>query len=69
MERPNTPVQIAPLLLQRGYASHDQPGELFNVRDDLAERKNLYSAQPEKVRELKELLEKYKRDGRSRPPH
>lgn len=43
-----------------------QPGQLFNLRRDLPERKNLYAEQPEKVQELKALLEKYKRDGRSR---
>ncbi len=52
---------------ERGYEAHTQPGELFNVRQDLSERKNLYAEQPEKVQELKALLEKYKRDGRSRP--
>lgn len=51
---------------QRGYEAHDFPGELYNVRTDLPQRQNLYAAQPDKVRELRELLEKYKRDGRSR---
>jgi arylsulfatase A len=51
---------------QRGYKPHNQPGELFNVAKDLAQRDNLYAQQPEIVRELKELLEKYKREGRSR---
>ena len=45
---------------------HDQPGELFNLTKDIAERDNLYAQQPEIVRELKELVEKYKREGRSR---
>jgi len=51
---------------QRGYKPNNQPGELFNVAKDLAQRDNLYAQQPEIVRELKELLEKYKREGRSR---
>ncbi len=34
---------------------------------DLAELWNLCAERPQKVAELKELLEKYKRDGRSRP--
>jgi arylsulfatase A-like enzyme len=51
----------------RGYVSHKQSGELYNVREDLAERHNRYAEQPEKVRELKGLLEKYIRDGRSTP--
>lgn len=52
---------------ERGYAKHDQPGELFNVHDDLAERHNYFAEKPELVRELKLLLEKYKADGRSTP--
>ena len=52
---------------ERGYTTHDQPGELFNVHDDLAERHNYFAEQPEVVRELKTLLEKYKADGRSTP--
>ncbi len=52
---------------QRGYTSHDEPGELFNVREDLSERRNQFAEHPELVRELKTLLEKYKRDGRSTP--
>jgi arylsulfatase A-like enzyme len=52
---------------ERGYASHDQPGELFDLRQDLPERRNLYAERPEIVRKLKELLEKYKHEGRSTP--
>lgn len=52
---------------ERGYSRHDQPGELFNVRDDLAERHNYFGEKPELVAELKTMLEKYKRDGRSTP--
>ena len=52
---------------ERGYVKNDQPGELFNVHDDLPQRQNQYAEHPEIVRELKTLLEKYKRDGRSTP--
>ncbi len=52
---------------ERGYTKQDQPGELFNVREDLAERHNDFAEKPELVAELKALLEKYKRDGRSTP--
>ena len=51
---------------QRGYEPHDQPGELYNLAKDISERDNLYAQEPEKVRELKELLGKYQREGRSR---
>ena len=27
---------------ERGYSEHDFPGELFNLKDDIAERQNLY---------------------------
>ncbi|MDR3403040.1 MAG: arylsulfatase [Chthoniobacter sp.] len=52
---------------ERGYTKDDQPGELFNVHDDLPQRRNQFAEHPEVVRELKTLLEKYKHDGRSTP--
>jgi arylsulfatase A-like enzyme len=52
---------------ERGYTAHHEPGELFDLRQDLPERRNLYAEHPETVRELKDLLEKYKREGRSTP--
>jgi arylsulfatase A len=39
------------------YQANDQPGELYNLREDLAQRRNLYAEQPEKVSELKLRLE------------
>ena len=55
------------LKAERGYTKHDLPGELYNVHEDRAERRNHYAEHPEIVRELKALLEKYKADGRSTP--
>jgi arylsulfatase A-like enzyme len=52
---------------QRGYIDDNLPGQLFNVHDDTPERKNQFVDHPEIVKELKELLEQYKRDGRSTP--
>jgi arylsulfatase A-like enzyme len=52
---------------ERGYISDKQPGELFNLRDDLPERVNHYAEKPELVSELKTLLKKYQRDGRTTP--
>ena len=52
---------------ERGYKPSDQPGELYDLTQDLAERRNLYAEQPDKVRELKTLLEQYKDNGRSTP--
>jgi arylsulfatase A len=44
----------------RGYAPHDQPGELFNLREDPAERYNLYGDRPEIVADMKARLEAVK---------
>jgi arylsulfatase A-like enzyme len=52
---------------ERGYALHKFLGELYDLRQDLAERTNLYAERPEVVAKLKDLLEKYKREGRSAP--
>jgi len=50
---------------QLGVQGHTEPCELFNLKDDPTECRNLAAAHPEKVRSLKALLEKYKADGRS----
>ena len=55
------------LKAERNYTPHDQPGELFNLREDPAQRHNRYAEKPQLVRELKALLEKYKTEGRSTP--
>jgi len=44
-----------------------QPVQLYNLADDLGETKNLAAALPEKVAEMKALLEKLITDGRSTP--
>jgi len=51
---------------KRGYQSHDQPAELYNLASDLAQRENVYAQQPDMVRELRDLLVRYQREGRSR---
>ena len=43
------------------------PFQLFNLRDDPAETKNLYSAHPEIVQQLGGLLKRYVARGRSTP--
>jgi arylsulfatase A-like enzyme len=45
----------------------DQPVQLYNLADDLGEAKNLAAEQPERVAEMKALLEKLITDGRSTP--
>ena len=54
-------------LQERAYGRDDQPGELYDLNQDLPERRNLYTERPEIVADLKALLEKYKKDGRSAP--
>lgn len=50
-----------------GYRPHGQLGELYNLREDLAQRNNLFAEKPQLVLELKTLLERYKNEGRSTP--
>jgi len=52
---------------QFGYSENQFPGELYNLKDDISQKNNLYGENPGKVAELKALLEKYKKDGRSVP--
>jgi len=52
---------------ERGYEPHSFPGELYNLQDDPAERRNLYGERLDQVEKLKTLLERYKREGRSAP--
>jgi arylsulfatase A-like enzyme len=44
----------------------EPPGQLYNLAQDPAEQKNLYADHPEVVTRLAALLEKYKKDSRSR---
>lgn len=52
---------------ERGYTTHEQPCELFNVRDDLSQRHNRYADQPDIAGKLASLLKKYIDEGRSTP--
>ena len=53
---------------ERGYQDDNLRGELYNLSQDADEHHNLYAEQPDKVKALKALLEKYKTEGRSAPP-
>lgn len=55
------------LKAKRAYIPHAQPCELFNLREDLSQRHNLYATKPEIVSKLQSLLQKYIEDGRSTP--
>jgi len=65
----NRPAFAEPAWLkaERGYGTDQSPGQLFNLRDDPAQTNNLYDAQPNRVRELQALLDKYRQEGRSTP--
>jgi arylsulfatase A-like enzyme len=41
-------------------------GQLYNLREDIAETKNLWTGNPGKVKELSDILKKYQETGRSR---
>jgi len=49
-----------------GYTNNGLPGELYNLREDLAQKHNLYAQQPEKVKELTLLLEQIRTKGQVR---
>jgi len=55
------------LLAQLATAAAPKPNILVILADDLGETKNLAAALPEKVAEMKALLEKLITDGRSTP--
>lgn len=44
-----------------------EPAELFNLKSDLSQRKNLAAAHPEKVAELRALLKRIREQGHSAP--
>jgi arylsulfatase A-like enzyme len=47
---------------ERGYADHQSPGELYDLREDLAERVNRYDDEPEVVAELRRVLTNLTKD-------
>ncbi len=50
---------------ERGYRPNEQPRELYNLSDDLIERRNVFAEHPEEVKALKAILERYKTEDRS----
>lgn len=65
---------LSPTLGSRGFSRParlfpspgEAEGQLYNLRDDPDQTKNLWLTQPEQVRRLTALLEKAKADGRTR---
>ena len=45
----------------------DPPGQLYDMTADPSEKKNLWRENPDVVKRLTALLEKYKKQGHSRP--
>ena len=43
------------------------PGQLYDIDKDPYEKNDLWEKRPDIVKELTDLLEKYKKQGRSRP--
>jgi arylsulfatase A-like enzyme len=52
---------------ERGVEPHTQPVELFNLKTDPQQTKNLAAEHPERVKELKKLLNQLEASGRTRP--
>ena len=52
---------------ERGYRPHDQPGELYNLREDPAERSNRYADHPDKVEAMRARLGEIRGPDVSRP--
>lgn len=52
---------------KRGYMPHDQPMELFHLRQDLSEQCNVSADNPDLVAKMAELLNQYIANGRSTP--
>ncbi len=50
---------------QRLVESDGHPVELFNLRQEPPQSRNLAAREPQRVRGMQRLLERYKRDGRS----
>lgn len=48
------------------YVDDAEPGELYNLRDDLSQHRNLYAAMPEKAAELKQRLKTVRDRGQVR---
>jgi len=69
------PWVLSPMLGSRGFSQPREvlpipggpQGQFYNLKDDPGQTKNLWLAQPDQVRRLVDLLEKAKKDGRTRP--
>jgi len=51
---------------ENGYGKNEHPGELYDLRADLAQKQNLYGKEPAKVKELTALLASIRAQGQVR---
>jgi arylsulfatase A len=51
---------------ENGYGKNEHPGELYDLRADLAQKQNLYADRPDKVQELTTVLESIRSTGQVR---
>jgi arylsulfatase A len=51
----------------RGYVAHDQPYELYNLREDSQQKNNRYAQEAERRKTMQAAFEKMQSDGRSVP--
>jgi arylsulfatase A len=51
---------------RNGYVANTHPGELYNLREDLAQKQNRYGEMPEKVQALSTLLKQVQARGQVR---
>ena len=63
-DRKNEPAAYAKA---RGYQPHNQAGELYDLSVDIEQKRNVYAEYPERVQQMKALLEKYKSQPRKTP--
>jgi hypothetical protein len=52
---------------QRGYTTHTEQNELFNLREDPQQKNNRAASEPDRVASMLALLEKIRAAGKSEP--
>ncbi len=52
---------------RHAVSAHTQLGELFHLKEDLGETKNLYAQYPDRVKAMRALLNRYQAENRSVP--
>lgn len=52
---------------QRGYADHQQPYELYNLRVDPTQRNNRYAEEQDRAKAMLAVLARFQQEGRSVP--